>query len=176
MNLYSQHDPAYDRLTLGTSNLTIHGFGCFLCSIATLYQVSPKDLLQLPNIFNAQGLLFPGTLAAAFGGTYADEGSSKPDGWCIAMTNHYASLGYPTHFFCVNPQTKQQIDPLKFPAIVEPLSYEIKDYRSFTNIKLDLSVPPAGPTIAGLTKALQWTQGFRKRLIERTLKRLQKPS
>jgi len=147
MNLYSQHDPSYDRLTLGTSNLTIHGYGCFLCSIATLYQHSPVELLKVPGGFTQDGLLIPDVLAKACeGGSLGTQSLPSGGMWQIAMTDHYAHLGYPTHFFCMNPDAKEQIDPLKFPCVVEPLSYNIVQYRPFTNVKLDLhQVPLAGP-------------------------------
>lgn len=51
------------------------------------------------------------------------------------MTNKFAP-DFPTHFFCVNMDTKQQIDPLDFPAQIEPLTYPIVEYRPFTKVTL----------------------------------------
>ncbi len=148
MIFYSQHDPAYDRLPLGPSQVTVHGFGCFLCSIATLYQVSPKNLLKVPGAFNAEGDLIAAILAKACGGTYL--GIVKDIfGWGIAMTDFYAHLGYPTHFFCVNLQTREMIDPLKFPAKIEPLTYNITQLRDFTGIRLGVIETPS-PSILSL--------------------------
>ena len=108
MIYYSQHDPAFDRLPLGKTRLTVRGFGCFVVSLATLYQTPPQKILAVPGAFTPSGLLMPSLIAKACDGVY--QGVVKtPTGWVIAVTDHYAYLGYPTHFFCMNPQTKQQI-------------------------------------------------------------------
>lgn len=145
MQLYSQHDPSYDRLKIGSSTLTIHGYGCFLCSLGTLFQKHPTEIMKIPNAITPDGLVVAGVIAKACGGDYTGQ-FQNGFGWQIAQTDHYAAQGYPTHFFCVNMQTKQQIDPLKFPAVVEPLSYHVVNVRVFTGTKLDTSVAiPVGP-------------------------------
>lgn len=143
MQLFSQHDPAYDRTPLGKQ--TIHAIGCLLCSMGTLYQKHPLELLKVPGGVTAGGESVTGTLAAACGGKALPATTQAPQGWCIAVTDFYASVGFATHFFCVNMQTKQQIDPLDFPAKVEPLTYPIKHFRPFTNIKLDTAQPVPVP-------------------------------
>lgn len=136
MQLFSQHDPSFDRVALGVNpSLTIHGYGCFLCSLATIYQRSPLDLLKIPGAVTPGGLIEPPVIAEACGGVAEAHTKLAPAGWCIAVTDKYASLGFPTHFFCVNAQTLQQVDPLKFPAVIEPISYHIVEYRPFTMIK-----------------------------------------
>lgn len=146
MLLYSQKDPAYDRLKLGASKLTIHGYGCFVCSLATLYQKTPQELLKIPNAISDQGYLRSALIARECGGAALPATATAPDGWCVAMTTKFKDIGYPTHFFLFNSKTKQQLDPLDFPMLPEPLSYYISEYRPFTNTKLDLTiVPKAGP-------------------------------
>ena len=80
-------------------------------------------------------------LARACGGDYKGVMAEPDHGWQIAMTDHYAPLGYPTHFFCVNMDTHEQIDPLKFPAVIEPLTYSIKELRGFTGVVLGTERP-----------------------------------
>ena len=139
MQLYSQRDSAYSQLKLGASNLTVGADGCFLCSLATLYQHSPVELLKVPGAFLPSGLLIPEVIAAYCGGAVSASDpsmlvSDPNKHWCIGMTNHYASVGYPTHFFLVNEATKQMVDPLCFPALVSGLNYNVVQYRYFTNV------------------------------------------
>lgn len=148
MELYSQKDPAYGHRKLGKSKLTVSGFGCFVCSIATLYQRHPEELLAVTGGIQNDGNLISDVLARACGGRALPGTTKPPTGWCIAKTDHYASAGYPTHFFCVNPQTREQIDPLDLPAKVEPLTYRILEYRPFTNTVLDTSAPVPVPVFA----------------------------
>lgn len=141
--MFSQHDPAYDRLLLGKSKLTIHGYGCLLVSIANLYQKSPVELLKVAGGVTADGLVVSNILAQYCGGAALPKTTQPPvlNQWCIAMTDKFKEQGFPTHFFCVNMATKQQIDPLDFPAQIEPLSYPIVEWRPFTNVKLTTVEP-----------------------------------
>jgi hypothetical protein len=134
--MFSQRDPSYDRLFLGKSKLTIHGYGCFLVSIANLYGRHPTELLNVTGGVTSTGLVVSGVLAKYCGGVASSPTKVAPKGWCIAMTDKYKEQGFPTHFFCVNMDTKEQIDPLDFPAQIEPLTYPIVEYRPFTNVKL----------------------------------------
>jgi hypothetical protein len=163
MQLYSQKDPAYGYQKLGTSKLTVQGYGCFLCSIATLYQRHPEELLQVPGAFVGSGNLVSGVLAKYCGGEAKPATTKPPKGWCIAMTDHYKDAGFPTHFFCVNPDTKEQIDPLDFPAKVEPLGYRIVQYRPFTNTVLDTSKPVPQPIFPDVEIG-RWSEGAIKKL------------
>jgi hypothetical protein len=178
--LYSQHDPAFDRMTLGQSQLTVHGFGCYLTSIANLFQRPVTELLKVPGGITADGLVVSNVLAAYCGGSYGGASQIPGKGWCIGMTDKYASLGYPTHFICVNLDTHQQIDPLKFPAVIEPLTYPIKEYRVFGGVKLGTDTEMAdlqhqlqiaqeallNPNVSGLRKfALTFKVGRLKKLL-----------
>lgn len=146
MQLYSQRDPSYDRKLLGKSNRTIHSDGCFLVSIATLYQRHPSDLLDTPGAFDGNGNLFSNVLARECGGSASASTNKPPSGWSIAVTDFYATEGFATHFFLVNVDIGMQVDPLDFPAKIEPMDprYKIKQFRPFTNTKLGLAIvqPP----------------------------------
>lgn len=148
MKLYSQRDPAYGGLKLGGSKLTVYSYGCFVSAIATIYQRPVEELLGVSGAFNADGNLIAGVLAKFCGGSALPATTKAPKGWCIAVTDHYKAAGYPTHFFCFNADTGERIDPLDFPAKVEPNAqpvYNIVQYRPFTNIKLDTSTPAPVP-------------------------------
>ncbi|HLD63276.1 MAG TPA: hypothetical protein VI913_00070 [Candidatus Peribacteraceae bacterium] len=141
MHLYSQRDPAYSQLSHGAAG-TIHDYGCFLVSVGNLYQRSPVELCDVTGIFTPEGWLVSSVAAKSSGGESLPKTTTAPQGWCIAVTKDIPNVGM--HFFCVNPDTKEMIDPLKHPALIEPLKYKIVEYRPFTNIKLDApKKPPA---------------------------------
>lgn len=139
MQFFSQHDPAFDQQKVGNSNQTIHAIGCFGCSIATLYQIHPLVLFRLASAFNKQGNLDSGVLAKYCGGVALVKTKVPPKGWCIAMTDFYSNVFYPTHFFCYSAETKQMIDPLDYPCAPKPMrkDYKIVEYRPFSGIKLN---------------------------------------
>lgn len=148
MQLSSQRDPAYGGLKLGSSKLTVYSYGCFVASIATLYQRPVEELLKVAGAFAADGNLNSSVLARHCGGEALPRTTKPPRGWCIAVTDNYKEAGYPTHFFCYNADTGERIDPLDFPAKVEGNAiptYNITQYRPFTNIKLDTSIPQPVP-------------------------------
>lgn len=132
----SQHDPAYRGLYLGKSKLSVTGYGCFATSLGTLFQKSIAEIMAIQGGITDDGMVVAAVIAKACGGTALPSTAIAPKGWCIAVTNKYAQQGFPTHFFCVNMDTKQQIDPLDFPAQPEPLTYSIVEYRPFTGVKL----------------------------------------
>lgn len=119
-------------------NVTIHQYGCFLISLANLFQAEPLALLKVPFAFDAEGNLDPQVLAKACGGQYmGSRGDQNAPGWQIGVTDKYKSLGYSTHFFCLDIVNKKMIDPLKFPAIIEPLAYNIIQIRQFNGTRLN---------------------------------------
>ncbi len=139
MNIYSQRDPAYSKVKLATSKLTIGSHGCFIACLATLYQKNPTDIIAIPGAVNSGGYVNSVMVANKYGGeakkaVKPQDAATLPEGWCVAMTDHYKNAGYPTHFFLVNPAKKLQIDPLDYPAQADPLVYPIVEYRPFTKI------------------------------------------
>jgi hypothetical protein len=146
MITYSQRDPQYRDLKLGMSKLTVGGYGCLVQSIATLFQIDTVGILSISGAVNAQGYANTSLIAKALGGEALPATKTPPKGWCIAMTDHYAPQ-FPTHFLVVNADTKQQVDPLDYPAKVEPLAgYRIVAYRPFNGVRFDPSlVQQEGP-------------------------------
>ncbi len=114
MILHSQKNKAYANLPLPRSGLTMHQAGCYVCAIATLGQVADiASFLKTKGAFVEGGLLLSEVLAKAAGMEYLGVSKKAPKGWCIAMTDHYKAVGYPTHFFVVNGN--MMIDPLSDP-------------------------------------------------------------
>lgn len=146
MITYSQRDPQYRDLRIGTSKLTVGGYGCLVQTMATLFQVDTSVILAIPGAFTPEGLARTDVIARALGGKALPATQTAPKGWCMAMTDHY-SPQFPTHFFAVNIERKLQVDPLDFPSKVEQLAgYRIVEYRPFTGIKFDPSqIQPEGP-------------------------------
>ena len=136
MNLYSQRDPAYKDRLLPKSNLTMGNYGCYVTAISILGQVHPTSLLINDNFANG-GLLYSSRAAKTAGMEYV-RSSSKPSGWCIGVTDHYASNGFPTHFFVVNEELGLQIDPLEEKPAIEPLTYDCTQYRLFSGVKFKI--------------------------------------
>lgn len=144
MIAYSQKDPAYRDVKLGKTKMTIGSHGCFVCAIATLYQVHPLDILKIPGAITDKGLVVSGVIAKALGGTVSIE-DEAPEGWCVAVTDEYDEQGYPTHFFPYNAEGTKRVDPLDMPANIETNDYRITKYRVFTNIKFTGENVVAGP-------------------------------
>lgn len=132
--LYSQHDPQYDLVRLGKTSLTIGSHGCFIVSMANLYQKHPKDIMAIPGAVLQNADLVSGIVAEHYGGKAGKPTTKQPKGWSIAVTNDYSYIGYVTHFFCINGD--MMIDPLEYPAKIEKCTYKIDHYRPFTGIKL----------------------------------------
>ena len=144
MIAYSQKDPAYRDVRLGKTRMTIGTHGCYVCALATLYQVHPLDILKIPGAITNDGLVVSSVVAAHFGGTFQFS-NTAPKGWCVAVTDFYKPQDYPTHFFPFNAEKKTQIDPLDFPAKFEQAAYPITQYRVFTNTKLAGELEQPGP-------------------------------
>lgn len=160
MMYYSQLDPAWKFKKLPNSNLTVGDYGCYLCSMATLAQRNtPGNLLVPSNYFAPGGLIITSPLATFLGMFYVGSSTVAPKGWCIGRTDKYAGLGFPTHFLPVNVDTNEMIDPLKYPAKVEPLTYKINQYRIFTGVDLKTPAAPPSYTTPDAPQIPVWAQG-----------------
>lgn len=136
--LYSQRDPRWASRTLGKTKLTVGGYGCFFMSLCTIYQADPDEMLKHTELWDRNGNIKSDDFAKLFGGAAVTPQPQPPKGWCIAETSRYAPQS-PTHFFIVNMDARQEIDPLDLPARVESLSYDPKtfiSYRPFMSAKL----------------------------------------
>lgn len=142
----SQIDPTIRDLYLGSSKLKMGGYGCFMASLATLFQKPVPELLKVSGGVDASGNTISSVIASYCQGVALPATTVAPKGWCIGVTNHFAPQ-FPTHFVCVNVDTKQQIDPLDLQPKPEPLTYKIIQYRPFKGGKLTdvMDVPPVGP-------------------------------
>lgn len=142
----SQIDPANSPLFLGKSKLRVGTWGCFASSLAMIYQRPLKEILAIPGAFQDDGDLISSVIANHCGGEAMPPTNVAPKGWCIGRTDITKEL---KHFLLVNMDTRQQIDPLDLQPRPEPLTYNITQYRPFTNIKLPsvIDVQPVGPFI-----------------------------
>lgn len=146
MITYSQKDPKYKDLKIGSSKLTIGEAGCVVMSIATLMQVDPTVILAIPGAFTPAGWANIGVIMKALGGEALPATNTPPKGWCMAVTDNFAPQ-FPTHFFPMSADSRQQVDPLDNPAKVEVLGgYRVTQYRPLKGIKFDpTQVPAPGP-------------------------------
>lgn len=167
IKMYSQRDPAYGKLKLGST--TVYKDGCTVCSLATLFQVDPTVILAIPKAFNSRGEADVKRIVEFLGGKIAYRGKKKPIGWCMARTKHYAKQGVPSHYFsfCENVA----IDPLMFPCdrILNP--YKVEEYIVFTGVKLDFSYEDLERRLRIAEAALDRVSGLRKSSLLRFLER-----
>lgn len=170
MKLYSQRDPAYSSLKLGST--TVYRDGCVVCSLATLFQVDPTIILEIPKAFNSRGESEIKVIVDHLGGHVRYRGVKKPVGWCLAKTAYYKGVGVPTHFFCYNPQTLECIDPLQNPSFRQTCIYPISEYIWIDNIKIDFAREDAEGRLKIAEYSLHRLGGLRKSSVMRFIERL----
>lgn len=169
MILYSQRDPAYAKLKLGST--TVGKDGCLVSSIATLFQVDPKVIIALPKVINSRGECDIKRCVELLGGKIRYRGTNRPNGWCVAKTKHYAKQGVPTHFFSFNEGV--MIDPLDNPTMRKENIYSIVEYIAIDNIKLDFTRKDLESRLATAERALKGGRitGARKSSVLKFLER-----
>lgn len=136
MEIYSQVDPRWKDRFMGSSKLRVGTHGCFFCMLCTIYQVDPLIMLRRKELWDKNGNIYSDIFAKICGGERLPTTAVAPKEWCIGVTNKYAP-NFPTHFVLVNPELKQQADPLDSPAQVETQDYSFFEYRRFTNTKFN---------------------------------------
>jgi len=134
MQRFSQKDPKWANVKLGTSNTTIGQNGCFLVSLSMLANMLPPDANKLltdgggyanGNMMISQkaseilGLNFHGRVNAAL---------PYPTTPCIMETNKFAPY-YPQHFTVYLGHDDLILDPLDGREKVNP--YPIVSFRLF---------------------------------------------
>jgi len=140
---YSQHDPAYKKIRLGTCTTTLYESSCFLTSFCNFLSLQGIDIdpivlneLCKKKGFFSNGCMFNASAVAKyFGFTY--ERINKKDvkmlpGLCVMETDMY-KLKFPQHFVLFRPSSNERVDPLdSFTPIWETNNYPIVSYRVFT--------------------------------------------
>lgn len=132
---YSQRDPRWKQVKLGTCSDSLGQSGCFVTSLAGL---SGKLPTEVNDLFKKKGGYVNGCLinsskaAELLGLEYQGKTTQKPSRACIAETNYYAKSGVPQHFFVWNPDGRIA-DPLSMsPDWQENVKkYPIVSYRLF---------------------------------------------
>lgn len=110
MTPYSQADSRWGGHFLGNSRLTIKGYGCVITSLGMMVNKNPDEvnaILKRGNAFPAgnprngnEGSVVIWQPAARLLGMSYDASNTRPVRTpCLALTDHFARTGYPTHFF-----------------------------------------------------------------------------
>ncbi len=130
MTFYSQKDSRWSSYKYYGNN-SIGASGCFVVSLAMLDGRTPPevaDIIKNAGGFASGGLLISDVAASALGLEYNGK-SDKPDGVCIAETDHYKNQGYPQHFFVYLGNGLINDPLLDHGETVN--NYRIKSYRLF---------------------------------------------
>ena len=134
---YSQKDPRWKNVKLGTCTDTIGQSGCKITSYANF--VDGKTPAEVNDILKKQGGYTSGYLtndavdAPLLGFKFIKRTTTPPSVKCICETDHYKSKGVPQHFFLWKPDGTI-IDPLDYPTYWKPNPYRIVSYRVFEKI------------------------------------------
>lgn len=168
--LFSQRDPAYSSIKLGST--TIGKDGCVVMSLATLFQVDPTFILSIQGAFNKKGECDIKKVVEFLGGTVPYRGKLPPIGWCLAKTGHYAKAGVPTHFFPYNAQTKQAIDPLQHPTSRQENIYSIDEYIWISDVVLDFTKEDLQKKLDTAVLAFPKASGQRFKTMSRFIERV----
>lgn len=129
MTLYSQKDPRWANTRLGSSRLTIGGYGCAITALGILAGKTPLEVNQilLDGGGFAQGnLVIWGKAAELLGLPFDPTTSSEKFRPCLIETDHFAP-GTPQHFAVLLPSGKIA-DPLD--GKIKVNYYRIKSYRN----------------------------------------------
>ena len=133
-NMYSQKDPKWKDIKLGSCKDTIGQSGCFITSFCNLLNdgTTPKKLntyLKDKSLYES-GCMFNASHTAQYFRMTYEKTTKKPDIDCIFETDHYKSKGVPQHFCLIRPDGKI-IDPLDLYPDWKDNPYKIISYRVF---------------------------------------------
>lgn len=132
MTLYSQNDPSWRSLWLGSSvpKTTIGKDGCLLTCFAMMSNTAPPQANQLIKSSGGfQGALIINAKAAqTLNLGYDPSTTERKFSICVAETNHYEGQGYPSHFYILleDDSIWDPLDGTKKPKNY----YNIKSYRN----------------------------------------------
>jgi hypothetical protein len=159
MNYYNQLN--YPNTQLGyCQNETIKSAGCYCVSLAMMSGLNPIETNEkLKQKGYVQGCLVSDfDSAESLGLQFEGESSNQPDYTCIGWTNHYASSGYPQHFFVVFTDGTIN-DPILGERIVNP--YIIIGYKLYKEKGDDVSTEQAKMLIYKATRGREAEGGER---------------
>lgn len=129
MIFYSQKNPQWANVKLGTCADTIGKSGCKITCLASFCGRNPFEVNVLIPYVNGC-LTNDETAAKALGLYFGGKSTTKPDHDCIAETNHYKSKGVPQHFFILLADGTC-VDPLDLDPKPKKNPYNIVSYRLF---------------------------------------------
>ena len=157
----AQRNPKWKNIKLGTCKDTFGQSGCKLMSSCML---AYRDPIQVNSEFIKNKVYTNGCLlddkavAKALDLKFDGRSTKKPSFITMAETNHFASVGVPSHFFVFAPKgtvsdvTDLMLDPLDDSKTMswKPVKYKITSYRLFYEKK------PQEDT--ELNEALKWSK------------------
>lgn len=170
MVIYSQRQSNLKDIKLG-QGVTVGSHGCLLVSLSNLYQTPPEIILSGMHNISWNGEADTHRIAIKCGGEALPTTTKQPEGWCIAMTDYYKKV-FPTHFFCLNTDTNEMIDPLVNPPKRETNRYNVIAYRPFTNIKLDFTEEDLKRRLFVAEQSVPRLAGMRKNSVLRFIDRV----
>lgn len=129
---YSQIDPRWKNIKLGTCADTIGQSGCKITCLGMFSGKTPEEVNKIMPYVNGC-LTDDATAAKELGLEFQGRVKVAPVGfgWCIAETDHYAKKGVPQHFFVYDADTKNRVDPLDLNPVPEVNNYNIVSYRLY---------------------------------------------
>lgn len=132
MKLYSQNDSLWKKKPLGNSALTIGSDGCVITCFAMMTNLRPdqvNNLLKAHGAFDQSRVIWDKS-ASALGLLFDPNVSKSVYATTLAVTNHYANQGFPTHYFILMPDGSI-MDPLDG-VRKNPNPYNITSYRNIS--------------------------------------------
>lgn len=127
---YSQKDPRWGKMLIGSTNLDMAHWGCLVTALACFMSMRPDEVLKIlnkGNAFDREGELNHYIAAKLLNLIYLGSPKNKPtENFIIARTDHFKKDGVPKHFFVVI-KNDQIIDPLD--GRIKRNHYHIVDYR-----------------------------------------------
>lgn len=174
MIYFSQHNPVYKKIKLGTCRNTIWQSGCKLCSLAMLTYNDPIKLNEYlidNNLYTRGCLIDDAKVSKALGIKFGGRTVKKPKFICMAETNHFAPK-VPQHFFVFAPKgtvsevSDLMLDPLDNYKTMswQPVKYKVKSYRLFHEKKLwSFSSKPVEDK--EMKAALAWNKSYNPKPI-----------
>jgi len=129
---YSQIDPRWKNIKLGTCADTFGQSGCKITCLGMFSGKTPEEVNKIMPYVNGC-LTDDATAAKALGLEFQGRVKVAPAGfgWCVAETDHYAKKSVPQHFFVYDADTKNRVDPLDLNPVPEVNNYNIVSYRLY---------------------------------------------
>jgi hypothetical protein len=138
MEIYKQGDPRWGKMKINGTSSTLSGYGCFICSLASLAGMTPPEALtrlEKAGAFN-RDLIISDKAALALGLEYTPPARSadfNPTFVCIVEVDYKPETTQKEQHFCVYFPDGKIGDPIDGKIKKNP--YRIISYRLFKEKK-----------------------------------------